>query len=358
MPLLLRRDLTDEQISKIYHLYEALWPIETDLLQLLPKPDGSSRAIYTGLIHPQTIPEFALSSSLYFGELLIESPFLHAGTVRKEYSPVANPRAYRQEFLKTVLSFLSLMPLVEDGLVNLIPDPCNFDTHLRDQMMRMATERSAGRGIDLRKDMRLNELTEQDSRRSLMSLSRASLRAQIRKSSPELDAAGVEETVRGIEQLREQDPLAVLQEGSFEGGKDGGLFNVMKLAPNFEMAMYLAQATGAFIVTDSPFRWSEITGAIRPTAEGPRFGLPAFARAIAGSDFLFPSSAQDIFTLSSGAKFAAYATLMREAFKYLSRLTSRGEKPNFEAHLTARFAKTHETAQALISTTVAFDSDA
>jgi hypothetical protein len=36
-----RRELTDEEISRIYLLYEALWPLETDLLKLLPKPDGS-----------------------------------------------------------------------------------------------------------------------------------------------------------------------------------------------------------------------------------------------------------------------------------------------------------------------------
>ena len=126
-----RRDLTDEQISRIYLLYEALWPLETDLLQLLPKPDGIARAVYTGHIHPATITDFALGASLYFGELLVEHPFVHAGTVKKEFSPVENPRAYRQEFLKTVLFFLTVMPLVEAGLVNLIPDPCNFDFRLR-----------------------------------------------------------------------------------------------------------------------------------------------------------------------------------------------------------------------------------
>ena len=146
--LSVRRDLTDEQISKIYLLYEALWPLETDLLQLLPKPDGVARAVYTGSIHPATITEFALGASLYFGELIIEHPFLHAGTVKKEFSPVENPRAYRQEFLKTVLFFLTVMPLVEAGLVNLIPDPCNFDLHLRDQMLHMARSRSAGIEID------------------------------------------------------------------------------------------------------------------------------------------------------------------------------------------------------------------
>src|SRR5258708_23998759 len=117
-----RRELTDEKISRVYLLYESLWPLETDLFQLLPKPDGSARAVYTGSIHPTTITEFALGASLYFGELIIEHPFIHAGTFKKEFSPVENPRTYRQEFLKTVLFFLTVMPFVERGLVNLIPN--------------------------------------------------------------------------------------------------------------------------------------------------------------------------------------------------------------------------------------------
>ena len=97
-----RRELTDEKISKIYSLYKLLWPLETDLLQLLPKPDGTARAVYTGSIHPNAIAEFALGASLYFGQLIIEHPFVHAGTVKKEYNPVENPAAYRHEFLKAV----------------------------------------------------------------------------------------------------------------------------------------------------------------------------------------------------------------------------------------------------------------
>jgi hypothetical protein len=35
-----RREMTDEKIKEIYLLYSDLWPEDTDLLQLLPKPDG------------------------------------------------------------------------------------------------------------------------------------------------------------------------------------------------------------------------------------------------------------------------------------------------------------------------------
>jgi uncharacterized protein YchJ len=343
-----RRELTDEKISKIYRLYEALWPLETELFQLLPKPDGIARAIYTGSIHPTTITEFALGSSLYFGELIIEHPFIHAGTVKKEFSPVENPRTYRQEFLKTVLLFLTVMPLVDRGLVNLIPNICDFDVHLRDQMLHMARARSGGTKIDSHTDTHLKELAKQDFRRSIMLLPRDALRSQLLKASPDLDKINLEEALRGIERLKEHDPLAVLQEDSLAGGKKGGQFNVMKFAPNFEIAIYLAQATGSCIVTDTLFRWNEIKRAIHQGVERSNTNLSALTHSIEGSVFAFPQNVADIETLASDKTFASYPALMRDVFKDLSKLDDRGPKPNVEGHLAARFGRAHLPAQAAI----------
>ena len=89
------------------------------------------------------------------------------------------------------------------------------------------------------------------------------MRRQLRELMPHLDEEQIEAAMRSGVRMRELDPLGVLQEGSLEGGKAGGLINMFKLAPNFEMTMYLAQATGACIVTDNPFRWTEVQGAIR-----------------------------------------------------------------------------------------------
>jgi hypothetical protein len=343
-----RRDLTDDQISRIYSLYEALWPRETDLLQLLPKPDGIARAVYTGSIHPTAITEFALGASLYFGELIIEHPFVHAGTVKKDFSPIENPRAYRHEFLKSVFLFLTVMPLVGTGLVNLVPDPCNFDVHLRDQMLHMARSRSVGIEINPREDARLEQLMREDLQRSLMSLPREVLQSQLLKVSPDLDEEQLEEALQHIERHKERDPLAVLQEGSLTGGEESGQFSVMTLAPNFEMTMYLAQATGSCIVTDRISRWKEIRRTLHQRAIWSDAGLSTLARSIMGSTFAFPQDVADIGKLASDKTFDTYPALMRDTFKYLSKLDAHGPKPNLEANLAARFARAHSSAQAVI----------
>lgn len=343
-----RRDLTDEQISKIYFLYEALWPRETDLFQLLPKPDGIARAIYTGSLHPMAIHEFAVGAPLYFGELLVEHPFIHPGTVKKEFSPVENPKSYRQEFLKTVLFFVAVMPLVESGMINLFPDPCNFDDHLRDQMFRMAKARSAGTKFDPRQETRLEALMKQDVMRSMMMLPRDALRSQMKKALPTLDEKQLEDMLQYVERLKENDPLAVLQADTFGRDDKKGQLGLMKLAPNFEISMYLAQATGACIVTDSLFRWNEIKSAIRRGASGLHSGLPGLADRIARATFSFPQDVTRISALAADEACSAYPELMRDTFKYLSNLGKRGPKPNWEAHVDTRFEKIHAPAQAAI----------
>jgi hypothetical protein len=337
-----RRDLTDEQISTVYSLYEGLWPRETDLLQLLPTPDGNARAVYTGHIHPKVITDFALAASIYFGELIIQHPFLHAGTVKKAFSPVENPRTYREEFLKSVIFFLTVVPMVAAGLVNLIPDPCNFDLHLRDQLMQMARARSAGMVADQSEEPRLKRVMEDDFKRGLMSLPRNALRSQLLRASPELDEARLDQTLNYVEQLKEADPLAVLQADSYASGEKGGQLTLMKLVPNFEMAMYLAQATGACIVTDSALRWREI----KKAAGSPYPGLAPLARDIESTQFAFPQNSEDVGAFAFDRTFAAYPALFRDLFKYLARLGERGPKPNREAQLIGRFGNFHAVAQA------------
>ena len=339
----IRRELTDEKIGEIYHLYEGLWPLETDLLALLPKPDGEARAIFTGSIHPSLITDFALAAPLYFGELIVAHPFVHPGTIRKEMSPTGNSKSYRQEFLKTILFFLNVMPLVDLGLVNLIPDPCDFDFHLRHQMMSMARARAPR--SDPREDPRLQTTMEEDNRRSIMLMPPDAMRRQLRELNPEISEEEVEAAMRAGVRMRENDPLAVLQEGSLEGGKGGGQMNVFKLSPNFEMTMYLAKATGACIVTDSPFRWREVQGAIRQRYKAATPGLASLVTDIERSKFAFPQRVADVVAAALSKTGVGYSDLFRDLLKYLGNLEKRGARPNRESQLVGRFAKTHAAAQ-------------
>jgi len=340
-----RREVTDEKIKKVYGLFDALWPRETNLLSLLPKPDGEARAIYTGILHPSVISNCALGLSLYFDELLIEHPFIHPRTMNERYSPLEHPNIYRQEFLKSVVLFMAIMPLVRQGLVTLFPDPCNFDFHLRGQMLEMARFRSRGHKIDRREEVGLEQVMKGERERSLLLLSREGLRHHVLRTSPDLAEDAVEATLNGFDALRERDPLAVLQEGSLEGGERGGQFIPFKMAPNFEITMYLAQATGSCIATDSVFRWRELLAAAGRNSHGST-QLSSLRTSIEGAEFVLPTDAQEITALAEHGLFRGYPTIMRKAFSYLSERSGKVAKPNVEAGLNAEFKRTH-TATAL-----------
>jgi hypothetical protein len=117
--------LPSRAVVNLGDLFVGQLAAETDLLALLPKPDGEARAVYTGSIHPSSITDFALAAPLYFGELIVAHPFVHAGIMKKEMSPTGNPKSYRQEFLKTILFFLNVMPLVDLGLARISHIKCS-----------------------------------------------------------------------------------------------------------------------------------------------------------------------------------------------------------------------------------------
>ena len=137
-------------------------------------------------------------------------------------------------------------------------------------------------------------------------------------------------------------PWPCCRKDSLAGGEKGGQFNVMKLAPNFEMTMYLAQATGLLhrhrqrpsLAGDKESRGNAVSRPCAPRAQHQ------------SAEFAFPQNSEDVGAFAFGK--TAYPELFRDIFKYLARLSERGPKPNREAQLIGRFGKVHAAAQAAI----------
>lgn len=341
-----RREMTDDKIARMFGLYDALWPLETDLLSLLPKPDGKMRSVYTGSLHPKLIMEFALGAPLYFGEVIVQNPFIISRTLREDKRPTEHPRQYRGEALKTLMTFLQLMPLVEAGLVTLIPDPCEFDFHLRDQMMEMAQARSRTIKFEPYDEPRLEAVLQENMRRGMLYMPSEVFAERMVEMAGDDDPIPKEILVDLIEQMKVNDPLAILQEDPLA---DGGQFEVMKMAPNFEMAMYLAQATGAQILTDSPFRWKELKLALARRQLNSTPALIELQREIASTSVEFPVGCEAILRVFDDPAFRGTESVFRSAFSYTSTRTVENLKPNFEAQLAARFRRVRGSIRSLIA---------
>jgi hypothetical protein len=253
-----RRELSNEQIIKIHKLYGSLWPIDTDIFSLLPKPDNTLRALYTGMIDPRMTTLFALGAVPYFDEVLIQHPFINPGAIKPEFSPVDSPHQHKHQMLKNLLLFLYLQPFIESGVINFIPDPCFFDQHLHRQMLDMAEQRRSGMKMNKHEADRYMKLCEDDFSRTIRLLPKEHRISQIRKAMPELSAEQIEELLQYMEKMNQKDPLSLLQDSALS---EGGQLMMMSMTPNFEMSLFIAQATGSIILTDSETRWEELKAA-------------------------------------------------------------------------------------------------
>lgn len=254
----IRRELSNEQIVEIHKLYGSLWPIETDIFTLLPRPDNTLRAVYTGMLDPRMILFFALGSVPYFDEILIQHPFVNPGAIKSEFSPIDSPHQHKCQTLKNILLFMLLQPFVASGVVNFIPDPCFFDNHLHRQMLSMAMQRGKIQKINEKEAERYKKLSEEDFIRTLRMLPNDQQLSQIRQAMPDISQKQSEELLAYMTAQNEQDALALLQEDVFG---DGGQLMMVSMAPNFEMVLFIAQVTGSVILTDSETRWEEIKAA-------------------------------------------------------------------------------------------------
>jgi len=130
-----------------------------------------------------------------------------------------------------------------------------------------------------------------------------------------------------------------------------------KMAPNFEITMYLAQATGSCIVTDSVFRWRELVAAARRGMQG-ESPLSQLRASMEQAEFVFPHYVHEIGALADHGIFEGYPDIMQKVFKYLSAFSTRGAKLNGEAGLNAGFKRVHASRVSAVMKTGAHFSRA
>lgn len=255
----IRREFNDEHVRQIHELYGFLWPLDTDIISLLPKSDKALRALYIGYIDPRLINMFAISSTLYFDEVILQSPFFHPLIMNSDFSPVHNPHQHKDQTLKNILLFFTLFPFIQEGYINFIPDPCIFNQHLRQQMLEMANSRAKFINIDKADREVFDILNKDDFERLLSAMPRESLKLQLSKNDKKLNEEELEQLIDYMYSKRQEDPLALLQDQDKIYTEAKGQLKTINLSPNFEMSLFLSQIMGAIPITDSKTRWNEIT---------------------------------------------------------------------------------------------------
>lgn len=248
-----RKEISNEQIKKIYQLIKSLWSIDSDIIDLLPKSDESMRVLYSGIIHPDIVDEMT-KLTIYFDEVLVESPFLNPNNLHKEYNPLDNPSQFKLNTLKNIQFLIRLIPFIENGSINLIPDITNFYPKLKKQVVKMAKERAIKNNIKLEHE-ELEWLHNEMTKEGLLLLDEESFIHQIKKTQ-KISKEENKDLREYYHKERLENPYIPLQDNIFN---DGGQLNINKISPNYESSLLLSQITGSILITNNKYRWNEIT---------------------------------------------------------------------------------------------------
>lgn len=250
-----RRELSDDQVKRIHEAYESLWPRDTDIVALLPRPTaGAFRGLYLGIVDPRTIAVTVTGWLTYFDQIIIPSPFVNAGNVKPDYSPTTNPTQYKTQTIKNVLLLTILEPYIRDGLVHLLPDPTDFGGMMH-IVMDMAQERVGNAEIDDKDMERFHLLQKDELMRATRGMPKDALRRLIKRTSPDMSPEEIERVTSYMKEQHKLDPLALLQD--LPPGKEAAQLQTIK-GFNLEVSLFLAKLTGAAIYTDTSVHWQHL----------------------------------------------------------------------------------------------------
>jgi len=248
-----RRELSGEQVKTIHHLYEGIWPPDTDIASLLPRPDPRvARAMYTGVVDPRSIAASVTSWLPYFDEIIVINPFVNAREMKPEFSPVTSPDQHKAQTLKNVMLLMTLEPFIAEGWVHLVPDPTDFNPAVRESIFRIGETIKKDLAKDLTDFGHAYELGKDDFERSLLQTSSESLRGIILKADPHIAPEAIERILKYMNKKRENDPLALLQ-GTLD--QRGGELHMIR-GVSVPIALFLCHLSGAVPYTDIQAFWN------------------------------------------------------------------------------------------------------
>ncbi|MES2579414.1 MAG: DUF4238 domain-containing protein [Pseudomonadota bacterium] len=251
-----RKELSDEQVAKIHDFYGGLWPKDTNIESLLPRPDPNiSRGVFLATVDPRTIGANGIGMLNYFDEIILPSPFVNPNFIKPDFSPVHSPKQHKEQALKNLLFLFSIEAQIHAGLIHMVPDPTEFNELFRKDVWDMAEVRTKGWTPSDEDMEQVEHLSVDDLKRTIQRLPKPNLKAYIRQITPEIEEELLERVVDQMKLESENDPLALLQ--NLESGKENSQVRTIK-SFNLETALFLACLTGSFVYTDLKLHWEHL----------------------------------------------------------------------------------------------------
>lgn len=288
-----RQEISGNQVRELYEVIADLWPLNTNIENLLPKSDNKLRGLYSGDVSPVDIVQNVSRFGLYADELMIIDPFHNPHHWRGEANPIETPDIYKADTLKLVYFIYMLEPWIKADLVKIIPNPASFDQQLSSQFVGMANKRLKKTGLDKELEKHANKMMGSESpefRRIALSQPDSVLEKHIREENPNYSEDEIRTVLELLIQKRNNDPVALLQP------LQNGMVHGFRSGANLETFLFISHLTGGFPFTNTPFKWKEILSQQKALNEDAKIWIP-LTKAFQELEFKFLNSVDPKFAV-------------------------------------------------------------
>ncbi|MCE5270668.1 SEC-C domain-containing protein [bacterium] len=252
---------TANAVEEIHEAVMEFWPPDLDIVKALESASSEVSGLYVGDYEPEYFIKGIIRHSLYANKILVVDPFIYPSSVRDQYNPILEPEQYRSQTLKDVNLWFSLIPWIEDGIVEVIRTPADFDRRLNWESMERQIKKFAD-NPELHKAMKrtVQELKcrhgEKMARTELVLMAPDSvLRKRFEENELEKRGLTADDFLLYVQNQRDNDPNFLEPLGQ---NSDNGQMFALKSGSNYEIAKLTASITNSYLVTDLFARWREI----------------------------------------------------------------------------------------------------
>ncbi len=255
-----KKGFTEKAVREIHEAIFEVWPPNSDITNILRATSEDVSGLYIGDYDLEYISRGIVRHSIYANKILVVDPFIYPRSVRDEYNPIIEPAKYRTQTLKNVNFWLSLLPWIDSGLVEVIRTPADFDHRLNWESMQRQRKKfeetpelkeASERSIE---ELKERHMENQMQTHLLLSAPDSYIEGLIKKLGLEKDGYTAKDFIKYVNKQRERDPNFLEPIGPGLGGQ----LHMMSTGTSYDIAQLTSSITKSYLVTDIYVKWREI----------------------------------------------------------------------------------------------------
>lgn len=243
-----KRTLTPENVKRIHELIPVVWPDKEDYYRCIHSDDTSLSGLFIGDYRVETTAKLINKYGLFEDVIVLVDPIVDPRCIAEEHNPVVHPERHCVSTLHSLLLWLQLLPWIDDGVVQIIRDPGDFDYQLRLDSYNITKRRYEESGLNqlIKEEALHDEFHDRVKRYFKLSMPDDMILAICSKHN--IDPTKMMEYIRQ-ERLYSIDHV--------EGGCDGQYLTTFS-GTNYERGKYLCSISKSHLLTDLKIKWLEM----------------------------------------------------------------------------------------------------